>query len=225
MQAPRTPHLHAVHHLLQYLKSAPGQGLFFPASNQLDLTAYADADWGSCLDTRRSTTGFSVFRGNSLLSWKSKKQPTVSKSSTEAEYCTLSSVASELVWLTRLLTHSEIQISSTMVFCDNQSAIHLASNPAPHERSKHIDIDYHFIRELVQSKLIKLIHVKSQHQIADLFTKALPYPQFSSLIPKLGIHNIYSPPLRGGREVLGQDAKLVFLLIQLLLAVTDWLVG
>ena len=87
MKEPRVPHLNVVHHLLQYLKSALGQGLFFPAQNSLKLTAFADADWANCVDTRRSTSGFCVFLGNNLLSWHSKKQPTVSKSSIEVEYC------------------------------------------------------------------------------------------------------------------------------------------
>jgi len=93
--------------------------LFFPAQNSLSLTAFADADWASCVDTKRSTSGFCVFLGNILLSWRSKKQPTVSKSSTEAEYRVLSSVTSD--------------VPSVMLFCDNKSAISLASNPAHHE--------------------------------------------------------------------------------------------
>jgi len=151
MKAPRVPHLHVVHYLLQYIKSAPGQGLFFLTQNSLNLTAFVDADWASCVHSRRSTSGFCVFLGNSLLSWRSKKQPIVSKSSTEAEYHALSSVTSEVVWLSKLLLHFEVDVSSVMLFCDNKFAICLASNPAHHERSKHIDIDHHFIREYIQS--------------------------------------------------------------------------
>ena len=169
MKAPRVPHLHVVHHLLQYIKSAPGQGLFFLTQNSLNLTAFVDADWASCVHSRRSTSGFCVFLGNSLLSWRSKKQPIVSKSSTEAEYHALSSVTSEIVWLSKLLLQFEVDVPSVMLFCDNKSAICLASNPTHHERSKHIDIDHHFIREYVQSKVVKLVHVKSQHQVADVF--------------------------------------------------------
>nr|KYP56849.1 Retrovirus-related Pol polyprotein from transposon TNT 1-94 [Cajanus cajan] len=168
MQKPMTTHLNAVHHLLQYLKSNPGQGLFFPAANTLHFSAYADADWGSCLDTRKSTIGFCVFLGNALLSWKSVKQGTVSKSSSKSEYRALSSVASEIVWLKCLLTHFEIFIDSAMLFCDNKSAIHLASNPSHHERSKHIDIDCHFIRELVQSASSSLF--MSEHNTKQLIS-------------------------------------------------------
>ena len=156
-------------------------------------SAYADADWGGCLDTRRSTSNSCVFLGDALISWKSKKQPTVSKYSAEAEYRALSSVSSEVIWLRRLLLHFEITIPSAMLFCDSKPAIDLASNPAHHERSKHIDIDYHFIRELVQSNTLKFVHVKSQHQVADIFTKPLMLLAFSSFIRKLGLINIYSP--------------------------------
>ena len=117
MKAPRVPHLHVVHHLLQYIKSAPGQGLFFPVQNSLNLIAFADVDWASCVDTRRSTSGFCVFLGNNLLSWRSKKQLTVSKSSTEAEYRVLSSVTSEIVWLSKLLLYFEVDVPSVMLFC------------------------------------------------------------------------------------------------------------
>ncbi|XP_014618112.1 uncharacterized mitochondrial protein AtMg00810-like [Glycine max] len=145
MKAPRVPHLHVIHHLLQYIKSAPRQGLFFPAQNSLNLTTFADVDWVNFVDTRRYTFGFCVFLGNNLLSWRSKKQPTVSKSSTEAEYHVLSFVTSEIVWLSKLLLYFEVDVPSVMLFCDNKSAISLVSNPAHHERSKHIDIDHHFI--------------------------------------------------------------------------------
>ena len=138
---------------MQYIKSALGQGLFFPAQNSLNLTAFADADWAGCVDTRRSTSDFCVFLENNLLSWRSKKQSTVSKSSTEAKYLALSSITSEIVWLNKLLLYFEVDVSSVMLFCDNKSTISLASNPAHHERSKHIDIDHHFIREYVQSKV------------------------------------------------------------------------
>ncbi|RZB92624.1 Retrovirus-related Pol polyprotein from transposon RE1 [Glycine soja] len=162
MQHPRIPHLDVVHHLLQYIKGALGQSLHFPASNSFNLSAYADADWGGCLDTRRSTSGSCVFLGDALISWKSKNQTAVSKSSAEAEYRALSSVSNEVIWLRRLLLPFEISIPSAMLFCDSKSAIDLTSNPTHHERSKHIDINYHFIRELVESNTLKLVHSLSQ---------------------------------------------------------------
>nr|KYP33448.1 Retrovirus-related Pol polyprotein from transposon TNT 1-94 [Cajanus cajan] len=141
----------------------------------------------------RYLKGTIVFLGDSLISWKSKKQPTVSKSSTEAEYRSLSAAASETIWLQRLLTVFEVHVPSAYVLCDNMSAIYLASNPVHHERTKYIDIDHHFIRELVNKKQLKVLHVKREHQVADFFTKALPAPMFKIFSSKLGIHNIFLP--------------------------------
>lgn len=193
MAAPTTAHLDALHHLLRYLKGTPGTGLFFATDSPLHLSAYADSDWANCPDTRKSTSGYCVFLGNSLISWKSKKQQVVSRSSAEAEYRSLASVASEIQWLTSLLKDFELNISSSKVFSDSQSAIHLASNPIFHERSKHIEIDCHFIREKVLSNIIKLIHVPSAHQLADILTKPVTAAVFQQLISKLGLHNIFSP--------------------------------
>ena len=178
---------------MKYLKQTPGQGLLFSSSSPLQLQAYVDTDWGSYVDTRRSTTSFCVFIGDSLISWKSKKQHTVSRSSAEAEYRALASVTSEITWLTNLLKDFEVSLPSAMVYCDNQAAIHIATNPSFHERSKHIEIDCHFTREKVNAGVLKLVHVPSKHQVADLLTKPLPHSQFVQLISKLGILNPYLP--------------------------------
>ncbi|KAL5549762.1 hypothetical protein UlMin_004993 [Ulmus minor] len=103
MQEPRKPHLEAVHRILHYLKGSPGQGLLFPSNNDLGLIGYCDADWGGCITTRRYMTGYCVFLGKALISWKSKKQTTVSKSSAEAEYKSMASITCELTWLRQLL--------------------------------------------------------------------------------------------------------------------------
>ena len=138
-----------------------------------------------------------VFLGDSLVSWKSKKQATVSRSSAEAEYRALAAIASEITWLTALLKDFEIEVPSTMVFYDNQSAIHLSTNPSFHERSKHVEIDCHFIREKVNQGLIRLVHVPSQYQLADMLTKPITAAQFQNLISKLGVLDIYFPPWGG----------------------------
>lgn len=194
MSAPRTSHLDDVHHLLRYLKATPGQGILFSSTSQITLKAYADADWGSCPDSRRSTTGICVFLGDSLVSWKSQRQHVVSRSPAEAEYRALASIASEVTWLNHLLVDFEINIGPTLLFCDNQAAIHIASNPTFHERSKHMEIDCHFIRDKVTDSMLRLVHVNSKHQLADILTKTVPTPLFTSLLSKMGIYSIYDPP-------------------------------
>ena len=127
------------------------------------------------------------------MSWKSKKQPIVARSLAEAEYRAMANVASEVDWLVKLLQDFGVSPGFVKLLCDNQAAIHIASNPTFHERTKHIDIDCHFVRERVHSSLLKLIHVKSQHQLADLMTKALPVALFKSIMSKLGTKDIYLP--------------------------------
>lgn len=143
---PRSSHLSAAHHLLRYLKGSPGQGIFLPSSSNFQLRAFTDSDWASCPDSRKSTTGFCIFLGDSLVSWKAKKQHMVSRSSAEAEYRAFATTTSELIWLQQLLNEFQIGSKSpALIFCDNQSAIHIASNPVFHERTKHIELDCHLV--------------------------------------------------------------------------------
>lgn len=185
-QKPRHLHLAAVHRILQYLRGTPGRGLFFSAGNPLNLVAYSDADWAGCPDTRRSVTGWCMFLGSSLISWKSKKQPRVSKSSTESEYRAMSAACSEIVWLRGLLAELGFtQSNPTPLYADNTSAIQIAANPIYHERTKHIEVDCHSIREAFDTRTISLPHVSTKLQVADIFTKAMTHQRHKFLVGKL----------------------------------------
>ncbi|GMJ10230.1 hypothetical protein HRI_004692200 [Hibiscus trionum] len=150
-------------------------------------------NYAACPNSRRSVTGYCMYFGTSLISWKSKKQQTVSRSSCEAEYRAMTSATCELMWLTSLLSSFGVKVSSTSLYCDNQSAIQLASNQMFHERSKHIEVDCHFIRDKVRESFLKLFHLRSACQLADILTKSLHAPAFDSIVSKMGLVNIHRP--------------------------------
>jgi len=197
MQAPRVPHYNAFLHVLRYIRGQPDLGVLLHKNADCTLQAYCDSDWAACPHTRRSVSGYVVFLGDSLISWKSKKQGTVSLSSAEAEYRSLRRVVAELAWLSRLL--NELTITSVCpipVKCDNQAAIYIAKNPVFHERTKHIELDCHFVREKLMAGLISLHHVSTTHQLADILTKPLTGVLHRHLIGKLGV--CAPTNLRGG---------------------------
>lgn len=194
MNNPKTSHLEAAFRVLRYLKSAPGKGVLLSAQHYLSLTAYCDSDWGTVPTpmTRRSATGYCIKLGESLLSWKTKKQATVSRFSAEADYRAIANTTCEVVWIVGVLrdTGEELTLPVTM-YCDNIAALHIAANPLYHERTKHIEIDCHLVREKICDKLIKTSHIKTGDQPADLFTKALGKTQHQNLIFKLGMLELF----------------------------------
>lgn len=198
MQQPRSSHANALHHTLRYLQHSSTQGILLKASDTLTLQAYSDSDWAACPDSRKSITGYILLFGQSPISWKSKKQSTISRSSSEAEYRAMASAASEVTWCVRLLEELGVDnLKPVTLHCDNQSALHIAKNPVFHERTKHIEIDCHFTRDKVLEGLLQLTYLPTQHQLADVFTKILPSSQFSLLLSKLGLYST-PPNLRGG---------------------------
>ncbi|XP_074303187.1 uncharacterized protein LOC141637580 [Silene latifolia] len=175
MHAPREPHLHFLKRLLRYVKGTLAYGLTISKSKSIAITAYSDADWGGCPDSRRSTSGYCVFLGDNLVSWSSKRQPTISRSSVEAEYRGVANAVAETCWLRNLLFELHVPIlRATLVYCDNISAVYLAGNPVQHQRTKHIELDIHFVREKVQVGYVRVLHVPAAYQYADIFTKELP---------------------------------------------------
>ncbi|KAK4391526.1 Retrovirus-related Pol polyprotein from transposon RE1 [Sesamum angolense] len=164
--------------------------LLYIGLTQLDvsfLTTYTDIDWGSCVDSRCSIIGYCILLGSSLISWKTKKQNTVSGSSAEAEYRAMAATVCELQWITYLLKDFQLPISTRIPFwCDNQAAIHITANPMFHERTKHLDIDCHIVRDKYKEGFIRPSYISSKLQVVDIFMKSLPCASFLQLLPKQG---------------------------------------
>ncbi|XP_074290212.1 uncharacterized protein LOC141616943 [Silene latifolia] len=192
MNAPRTDHWQAVLQVVRFLKTNPGQGLLFRSNNDLSLHAYCYASYTSCPTTRRSISAYLVFLGSVPISWKTKKQQTVSLSSAESEYRAMAFTLCELKWLKGLLQFLGISHNQPIeLFSDSQSALHITRNPVFHERNKHIEVDCHFIRDEIIKGTIKPSYVHTKRQLADIFTKALGRSSFEELLSKLGVS---SPP-------------------------------
>jgi Reverse transcriptase (RNA-dependent DNA polymerase) len=193
MHEPMEGHLEIVNQILRYLKSAPGRGIIMRKHGHVNIVGYTDADWAGCPYGRRSTTGFCMFVGGNAVTWRSKKQAVVAKSSAEAEYRAMSAAASEITWLRLLLKELGhcVDDKPSVLFCDSQAAMHIASNPVFHERTKHIEVDCHFVREKLLDKTIQTDHIRSSSQIADIFTKPLGKKIFEELKGKLTSDELY----------------------------------
>jgi len=194
MQSPKKSHWESALRVVRYLKGTVGQCVWLQAKPTTTLTCWCDSDWAACPNTRRSITGYVVKFGESLVSWKSKKQQTVSRSSAEAEYRSMASAVSEVTWLLGLFTELGVPVQSPIhILSDSKSAIQLAANPIFHERTKHIEIDCHFIRDKIKAGVVDTIHVPTRQQLADLLTKGLSQAQHSYLLGKLGVLNVLHP--------------------------------
>lgn len=179
MHDPRESHFQVLKLILRYIKGTITHGLHLYKSTTSGLVAYSDADWDSCPTTRRSTSGYCVFLGDNLVSWSSKRHPTISRSSAEAEYRGVANAVSETTWIRTLLLELKIPLQrATVVYCDNVSAIYLSSNPVQHQRTKLVEIDIHFVREKVEIGQVRVLHVPSAQKFADVFTKGLSLALF-----------------------------------------------
>ena len=158
--------------VLQYIKGSPGQGLFFSTKSDFQLKAFCDADWAGCLDTKRSLTMYCIFL---------------------SEYISMASTCCEITWLFYLLEDFKIEHSkAALLYYDNKATLHIAANPVFHERTKHIEVDCHLVKEKIKVGMIKTFHVRTHLQLVDVFTKALGAPVFLDLTNRLDLINIFS---------------------------------
>lgn len=185
---PETPHWTAVKSIFAYVQGTCNYGLCFKAGDCKDLLGYTDADYADNLVNRKSTTGFVFFFNEETISWSSRRHYCVAMSTTEAEYVAASESAKEAIWLQRLMCEvGSGKIKPVHLLCDNQSAIQFVKNPEFHQKTKHIDVRYHFIRECQASGEISISYIETQKQMADNFTKPMAKPRFVYLRKKLGV--------------------------------------
>ncbi|GJT09799.1 retrovirus-related pol polyprotein from transposon TNT 1-94 [Tanacetum coccineum] len=184
---PTQKHLKEVKRIFKYLKGTINMGLWYPKDSGFELTAFSDADHAGCLDTRKSTSGGIQFLGDKLVSWMSKKQNCTAMSSAEAEYVALSASCAQVMWMRTQLQDYGFNYNKIPLYCDSQSAIAISCNPVQHSRTKHIHTRYHFIKEQVENGIIELYFVRTEYQLADMFTKALPEDRFKYLVRRIGM--------------------------------------
>lgn len=165
-------------------------GIQYTRVSEFGLVDFVDSDWGACIDDRRSTSGWIFNLGSGSIAWASKKQDSTALSSTEVEYMAASAASCQAIWLRRLLFELGVaQQGPTILYCDNRSTISITKNPAMHGRTKHIDLRYHHIRELVADGQIQLNFCGTDEQVADVLTKSLPVYKFERFREKIGVLN------------------------------------
>ncbi|GJZ07946.1 hypothetical protein Tco_0542229 [Tanacetum coccineum] len=184
---PLTSHLNAVKKIFKYLKGQPKLGLWFPKDSPFQLEAYSDSDYAGSHGDRKSTTGGCPFLGRRLISWQCKKQTIVATSSTEAEYVAAASCCAQVLWIQNQLLDYGFNFMNTKIFIDNQSTICIVKNPVFHQRTKHIEIRHHFIRDANEKNLIQVLKIHTDDNVADLLTKAFDGPRFEYLVVHIGM--------------------------------------
>lgn len=188
MAKPTELHLQAAKRILRYWKGTINYGIFYKKRREKELLAFVDSDCAGDVEDRKSKSGYVFLLSSGAVSWSSKKQPIVTLSTTEAEFVAAAACACQVVWMRRILKKlSHSQEGSTTIMCDNSSTIKLSKNPVMHGRSKHIDVRFHFLRELTKDGEVELVHCGTQDQLADWMTKPLKLDAFQKLREKLGI--------------------------------------
>nr|GEX90050.1 retrovirus-related Pol polyprotein from transposon TNT 1-94 [Tanacetum cinerariifolium] len=184
---PTEKHLKEVKRIFRYLLGTVNMGLWYTKNSGFELTGFLDADYTGCKDTFKSTSGGAQFLGKKLMSWSSKKQDCTSLSTVKSEYASLSACCAQLIWMRTQLTDYGYYFDKILIYYDSKSAIAISCNPVQHSRTKHIAVRYHFIKEHVEKGTIELYFVKTDYQLADIFTKALPMDRFNYLVRRLAI--------------------------------------
>eukprot|EP00253_Pinus_taeda_P007207 PITA_07207 len=195
---PKEAHWQEAKRILRYVKGTKRFGILYTVSEHSDLVGYTDSDWAGSVDDRKSTSGYVFHMGSGAISWASKKQSIVALSTSEAEYVAATAAACQAVWMRRMLRSlGQEQAKATVIFCDNSSAIALSKNSVFHKRTKHIDMRFHYIRELVSNGEIALEHCRTQEQVADILTKPLDQKSFAFLRKCLGMTECPAVEIKG----------------------------
>ena len=220
MSKPAKEHWEGVKRVLRYLKGTQTHGIMFKKTGNLEITRFCDADWGGCLDTRRSTSGYVFLICGGAVSWSSKRQNSVALSSCESECMAAAHAAKEAVWQRNIVRELISKDSGSCdvwqeitdrkcvgsddvaidIHIDNQSAIELLKNPKFHARSKHIDIQLNFIRDLIDENRLNFIFIATEFQVADILTKSLPKDKFVFCRTNMGIVELQEIPGNGQND-------------------------
>ena len=187
--------MNAIMRILRYLKSAPGKGILFTKNVDFQsVDAYSDADWAGAIDDRRSTSGYFTFVGGNLVTWRSKKQNVVARSSAKTEFRGMTLGICEALWLRLILMDlGYLPRQPIRLYYDNKAACDIAHNPVQHDRTKHVEVDRFFIKEKLDEKIVELPKILSEDQLADILTKAISSRVFSKFLGKLAMCDIYAP--------------------------------
>ena len=196
MSNPNEEHFKALNQIWQYIRSTIFLGILYSFKNaensnsEPELIGYVDSDWGGDFSTRKSTTGYLFLFGNSPVSWSSRLQKTVALSSCKAEYIALKEASKELIWLQSLFNQLNIKYNANLIYCDNKSTIDLSKNSEHYARTKHIDIQYHFIRDCIKNNIFKLLYINTKDQLADALTKTLDINSFELFIKRINLQSL-----------------------------------
>ncbi|MCI01256.1 copia-type polyprotein [Trifolium medium] len=192
MERPTEIHIAAAKRVMRYLKGTLDLGILYKRNESMKLLGWSDSDYAGDLDDRKSTSGYVFMLGSCSISWSSKKQAIVTLSTTEAEFEAAASCACQGIWLRRILEQLGQTQKCTIINCDNNSSIKLSKNPVMHGRCKHIDVRYHFLRDLTKEGVVELNHCSSMDQVAYIMTKPLKLETFCNLRDNLGVCDIHS---------------------------------